>query len=154
MKPEIIFKPGFFLVGMKYEGRNEKGEISELWKKFSERIFEIKNRVNEKECYGLSIYSEKFFATGEFLYLAAVEVVKIEEVPEEMVAVEVDPAKYAVFTLPGEPDKLPKLIHEIYCRYLKEEGLKPVGNYDFELYNERYPPNQKDSKIYFFVPVE
>ncbi|GAV22900.1 GyrI-like domain-containing protein [Carboxydothermus pertinax] len=147
MIPEIVFKPGFYLVGIKYEGRNENEEISELWKKFNLRISEIKSKVSNNERFGLNIYGEKFLATGEFTYLAAVAVEKIEEVPEGMAVAALDPAKYAVFTLPGQREKLPKLIHDIYCRHLKKHGLKPVGNYDFEFYTGK-------DLIYFYVPIE
>jgi len=147
MTPAIVFKSGFYLVGLKYEGRNENGEISELWEKLNSRILEIENRVSAKEFFGLSLYDEKFLATGEFIYLAAVEVGKVDEIPEGMEAVEVEPAKYAVFTLPGQREKLPKLIHDIYCRHIKEHGLKLAGNYDFEVFNG-------EESIYFYVPIE
>ncbi len=42
MEPKIISKPGFTLLGLRYYGKNEHGEISQLWGQFNRRMASFK----------------------------------------------------------------------------------------------------------------
>ena len=83
-------RPAFEVVGMKYRGRNEKNEVPELWEQFVPRMGEVNHRVDLTVSYGLmDNYDE---ASGEFDYVASVEVSSSEELPPGMVRVKVVPS--------------------------------------------------------------
>lgn len=153
MKPEIIEKKGCYIVGMQYEGKNQNGEVSKLWNEFLPRLKEITNRVNDTIGYGYETYNKKMFETGEFTYVAGVEVENLDHIPSEMVGYEIPSNTYAVFTMEAIIENLPKTIGKIYSEYLPQNNLKPIDNYDFEYYTEEFEPNQKDAKLYFYVPI-
>jgi len=154
MKPEIVEKEGFTLVGMKYEGKNDNGEIPLLWYNFFLRLKEIKNRVNNSVSYGYDTWTEKINETGEFTYIAGVEVEDDTCVPEDMVCIKVPGNKYAVFTMDSIIEDVGKTVGEIYSKWLPEAGLQLADNYDFEYYNENFKPNDENSKLYFYVPIK
>lgn len=154
MKPEIIEKDEFMIIGIKYEGKNENGEISNLWFDFLRKSATIKNTINKSVCYGLELYSHDFKETGVFTYIAGVEVSDDSVIPEDMVSYRVKKNKYAVFTLNGVVEDLPSTIPTIYSKYLPEYGLKPNDMYDFEYYTEEFNADKKNSKLYFYVPIK
>ena len=45
MEHQIVNKPGFTVVGMKYRGKNEHDEIKQLWGQFVPRIREIQSQA-------------------------------------------------------------------------------------------------------------
>lgn len=83
MKPEIVEKDGFTLVGMKYEVKNENAEIPMLWFKFFLRLKEIKNRVNSGVSYGYDTWTEKINETGSLHILQVLRMKMIEMSPRE-----------------------------------------------------------------------
>jgi predicted transcriptional regulator YdeE len=52
MQPKIVNRPAFKAIGLSYVGRNEHGEISQMWGCFNERSSEVKS-INAKEAFGL-----------------------------------------------------------------------------------------------------
>lgn len=38
MEPKIMTKPGFTMMGLRYFGKNEKGEVSDLWQAFNQQV--------------------------------------------------------------------------------------------------------------------
>ena len=52
MQPKIVNRPAFKAVGLSYVGKNEHGEIGEMWGRFN-RICDPIKRINSKEAFGL-----------------------------------------------------------------------------------------------------
>jgi AraC family transcriptional regulator len=95
MRPKIIVRPGFTVVGMKYHGKNQHNEIPHLWSEFGPRMHEVQHVVQPNVAYGLmGHYNE---ATGEFDYVAGYEVAGTADVAEGMSAQSVPAQTYAVF---------------------------------------------------------
>ena len=147
MEPEIKSKPAFTVVGMKYRGRNENNEIPMLWGEFGPMIGKIKNVVGL--AYGvMDNYDEK---SGEFDYIAGIEVGKAEDIPEGMIHVDVPENTYAVFTctLPT----LRKTFTYIQETWMPQSDYKRADGPEFELYERNFNPYDENSKLYVYIPV-
>ncbi|MCZ7671816.1 MAG: MerR family transcriptional regulator [Chloroflexi bacterium] len=131
MEPEIITKPAFTAVGLNYYGKNENGEILQVWHKLNPRFGEIQNKTGV--AYGVC---DDMDDNGRLHYLAGFGVTTVDNLPEGMDKREVPEQQYAVF-----PCSL-KTIHETY-RYIFETWL-PQSGYgrsdgpDFEFYGEKF----------------
>ena len=95
MEPKIVSKPAFTVVGMKYRGKNENGEIPQMWGAFMSRAVEVLNKADPHVCYGVCGNMD---ASGAFDYVAGFEVSSDAEVPDGMVSWAIPESKYAVFT--------------------------------------------------------
>jgi AraC family transcriptional regulator len=150
MEIKIIERLPFTVVGLKYRGKNEQGEIPQLWGRMGPRTGEIQNLVDDTAAYGISANMD--METGEFDYIAGFEVSNAEGVPEGMVAFEVPGGRYAVFstTLP----KVGETFHNAYHTWLPQARHRPGGGPEFELYDQRFDPQDPDSEFDLYVPIE
>lgn len=150
MEPKIVTRPGFTVVGMLYHGKNEKGEIPQMWGQFIPRVDEIKHKVNPHVAYGVIGNFDE--SSGEFDYVAGLEVESIAGIPEGMVSWEVPEQTYAVFTC-----TLPTLMEAFqhaYKTWLPQSGYSRAGGPEFELYDENFDPEDESSEMYIYIPIE
>jgi AraC family transcriptional regulator len=153
MEPAIVELRELKLVGMKYQGKNENGEITMLWKEFMARLPEIENRVADDVCYGFETF-EGSTEPGEFVYIASVQVRDLDEIPAGMVSRVVPSTRYAAFAIPAVVTEIPKAICDIYERRLPESRLEPTGDWDFEYYDRDFAPDTAEGRLYLYVPVK
>jgi predicted transcriptional regulator YdeE/effector-binding domain-containing protein len=155
MQPEIVNRPAFKAIGLAYVGKNEHGEIGEMWGRFNERANEI-TRTNHKEAFGLCFNTVEGPARpGEFEYVAGFEVAADKDIPAGMVCRQVPPYKYAVFTHHGRLDNLGETYQFIYNTGLAQAGLKPhPDKFDMEVYDKDFIFGSDASKFYIYVAVE
>jgi AraC family transcriptional regulator len=151
MEPKIVSLPDFKVVGLRYFGKNENQEISSLWGAANQRLGEIQH-VDSQNAYGVCIMLPDF-PSGEFEYIAGLEVTQVENVPEGMVVREVPASQYAVFTHLGSLEKLPATYEYIYRTWIPQSGYQLREGLDFELYNEDFKDFAPDSKFYIYVPI-
>ena len=152
MEPKIIEKPGFTVVGIRYFGKNEKGEIPALWGDLMKRSGEIKNKSRVMESYGLMGMMDK---EGNFEYIACLPVDKVAELPEGMVSRKIDDTKYLVFTHVGDAEKMKKTYDFVYNKYCPDCGKEVrYDTYHFELYDERFKNFAPDSEFDIYVPIK
>lgn len=149
MEIKIITKPPFTVVGLPYYGKNEGGEIPELWSSLNLRYGEIANQ--SEVAYGLCKAME---ANDRFHYLAGFGVSAVEDVPEGMEAWAVPQEIYAVF-----PCELSN-IHETY-QYAFDTWLPQQTEYrhkesslDFEYYPREFNTETGEIMLYIYIPVE
>lgn len=155
MQPKIVNRPAFKAVGLSYVGKNEHGEIGEMWGRFN-RICDPIKRINSKEAFGLCFSTVHGPARpGEFEYVACFQVADDKDVPAGMVYREVPAYKYAVFTHQGKLDSLHETYQYIYNTGLAQAGLNPhPDKYDMEVYDQDFILGSEDSKFYIYVAVE
>jgi predicted transcriptional regulator YdeE/DNA-binding transcriptional MerR regulator len=155
MQPAIANRPAFKAIGYSYVGKNEQGEISQMWERFNQRANEIKS-INDKECFGLCFSTVVGSARpGEFEYVACLEVADDSAVPTGMVYRQVPAYKYAVFTHHGKLDKLAETYQFIYNTGLAQAGLKPhPDKFDMEVYDEAFKLGADESRFYIYVAIE
>jgi AraC family transcriptional regulator len=99
--------------------------------------------------YGISANMDP--DSGEFDYIAGHEVSSAEKLPEGMVAFEVPGGRYAVFatTLPA----IGETFQNAYHKWLPEAGHRLTGGPDFELYDERFDPQDPSSEFDVYIPI-
>jgi AraC family transcriptional regulator len=150
MEPKIESRPAFTVVGMKYRGKNEQDEIPNMWGEFASRVVEVQNRVEAHATYGvMGNYDED---SGEFDYVAGLNVVPDAAVPEGMVRWDVPAQTYAVFscTLPT----IGSTFEHIHHTWLPASGYRHAGGPELELYDEAFDPEDPESVMYLYIPVE
>lgn len=154
MEPKIVTKPEFYVVGMSYVGKNEHGEIPQLWEQFNPRCTEVQS-TNTQSCYGLCFDDLEGVEAGVFEYIAAAEVSGPDaEVPSGMVLRHLPARKYAVFTHQGTLAKLHETYEYIYQTWLPQSGVQLDGKFDMEVYDEDFDIDSPDSKLYIYVAVK
>jgi predicted transcriptional regulator YdeE len=149
-EPKILTKPAFTVIGMKYRGKNEQGEIPQLWGKFMARAGEIRDKLEPDICYGVCDNHDD--ASGEFDYVAAFEVGDEVEIPDGMVKWDLPAQTYAVFTC-----TLPTIMEAYqyaYKSWLPESATQRTSGPEFELYDQDFDPNVPSSPMYLYVPVK
>jgi predicted transcriptional regulator YdeE/DNA-binding transcriptional MerR regulator len=151
MEPKIIHLDAFQVVGMRYFGKNEHNDISELWDKFLARLDQIQHIApGPKVSYGVCTGGE----VGEaFEYIASLPVSRIGDIPAGMVGKTLPAQTYMVMEAHGLAD-----IGSTYERILEEwlpgSGYRPAGGPDFELYPEDMDPADPNAPIYIYYPVQ
>ena len=154
MEPKFVSLPAFDVVGTAYTGNNANQEIAQMWEhEFNPRWKEIKHAINTEVCYGVCLMPSDL-PQGHFRYLAAVEVSKVEAVPQGMEVEHIPACKYAVFEHRGALDKLGQTYQHIYEEWLPKSGLKRAPGPDLEYYNSDFKDFSPDSILYLYVPVE
>lgn len=149
MEPNIVSKPTFTIVGMKYRGKPKGDEIPALWRKFIPRIREIKYLTPSDESYGvMDNYDEK---TGQFDYVSAAEVSKVVDVPEGMMSWDIPANKYAV--LEFKFSEIQQAFQNIY-RWIPESGNERAPGPEFEYYSPEFDPDNPDSLMQIYIPIK
>ena len=156
MQPKIISKPSFTLVGLRYYGKNEGGEIAQLWDQFNQRIAALGGLPNEigDAAIGLCIGSDDEPLEGAFEYVAGFPVSSVDQVPDGFVVREVPAHTYAVFSHKGDLPTLSKTYAYIYETWLPQSGYQLAAKIDFEYYDQDFKDFAPDSVFYIYVPIE
>ncbi len=154
MEPKIVDKEGFKVIGLRYYGDNKKGEIKEVWEAFNKRGKEVPNTSEHCVAIGLCSMPEENGDPNKFEYVCSLTVKSADKVPEGMVAREVKPHKYAVFTHKGKLDNLADTYKYIYSTWLPKSGFELDSTYDFELYDERFCFGLDNSEFDIYVPIK
>lgn len=86
--------------------------------------------------------------------MAAVEVTSLDDIPITMVGKTIPAHHYAVFTHRGAPVHLSRTFQTIFDEWFPQSDYCPADFFDFELYDERYDPNDEPlSEIDIYIPV-
>jgi len=156
MEPKIFTKPGFTLLGLRYFGKNEHGEISQLWDQFNRRMAVLGDLPYETgdAAIGLCITPDDSSEKEGFEYVAGFPVSKVEDIPEGFVVREVPAFTYAVFAHKGDLPSLGKTYEYIYETWLPQSGYQVAAKIDFEYYDQYFKNFAPDSVFYIYVPIK
>lgn len=156
MEPRIIHKDEFKVIGMKYVGKNQFGEISQLWMDFNPRISEIHNLSPDPDfgdvAFGLCSCVQGA-EPGVFEYLACLPVSSIEEVPEGMVGKVVPEQAYVMVEAKGIKE-IGSAYEFILKKWFPSSGYSAGDGPDFELYPEDFDIQNPESPVLIFFPVK
>lgn len=157
-KVNIKSHPSITVVGLLYHGKNENGEIGQMWVNIMSRLDQIPNLIQPLEAgYGISIMDESFEGSGEFDYIGGYPVSeKAADLPEDLVAFDIPEGDYAVITCP-DLASIQQAYDTLYNRWLPESAYVldlSNGNFCFELYGEEFIPNEGSEKFTIWVPVK
>lgn len=149
MKPKIVHKDEFKVVGIPYYGDNSNGEIPQIWGVFFKRINEIKNIVDPEISYG--VCDPEVSEDGKFHYTVCVEVSSFEDVPEGMVTKTIPGGRYAVFTYNGPIEKISEFYRSIYKEWMPNLEYEVEFRPDFEYYDKRFC---EKGELDIYVPIK
>jgi AraC family transcriptional regulator len=150
MNPKIVNRPAFTVAGVKYCGKNENDEILRLWRESYQRLIDIPQRVRQNVVYGiLNNYDED---SGDFDYLAGIEVTGGNELAEGLVCWEIPEQTYAVCscTLP----KLGEAFQKLQNEWLPQSDFERAPGPEFELYDEAYHAENPSSIMHIYFPIK
>jgi AraC family transcriptional regulator len=150
MEHKVVSKPGIKVIGLKYRGKNEEGEVPKLWEQFVPRIEEIQHMTGAHDSFGVMDNYEE--SSGEFDYLASVRVVKIEDLPEGMDSWVVPENRYLVFTFPF--GSINESYKHIFGSGFPESGYERAQGPEFEYYPEEFDPKDSNSNMMLFIPIK
>jgi AraC family transcriptional regulator len=154
IKVTIQDKPEMFLVGIAGYGSPDNMKIGDMWGRFSEVDKDIPNKINNEGTYGLMIYPPKFPNPWEFTYLAAVRVSNLNDIPIQMLGKRLPKSKYAVFSVPGGPDKIKDTYQYAYQTWLPGSEYDAAFPFDFEFYQEEKGKQQCASPLFVYIPIK
>ncbi|MEM7334882.1 MAG: effector binding domain-containing protein [Chloroflexota bacterium] len=144
MTPDIVTKPAFAVIGMRYFGDNKDGGIPKLWGTFLPRS----NEIQDKAALAYGVCGE-MDENGRFHYLAGYETTSTE-VPEGMDRWELTEQTYAIF--PCTIDNIGETYSYIFEKWLPQSDYKLAKVPDFEYYPENFDP-QHNKGMAIYMPV-
>jgi AraC family transcriptional regulator len=158
--PKINVKshPEVIVVGLKYQGKNEAGEIPQLWQEINQYWDKIQALDEAAHAgYGISIMDEDFEKTMVFDYVAGFPVLDEDaKQPEDLVSFTIPEGEYAVITVPNL-ENISQAFDGVY-RWIAQSDEYVLdlsrGNFNFELYGEEFMPAEGTEKFYIYVPVK
>jgi predicted transcriptional regulator YdeE/DNA-binding transcriptional MerR regulator len=155
MEHKIESRPAFKVIGLSYVGKNEHGEIGQMWGRFNQSAHLIKS-INDREAFGLCFSTVEGAARpGEFEYVAGFEVADDSNLPQGMVFRQVPAYKYAVFSHHGKLDTLGETYQYIYKTALPKAGLQVhPDKFDMEVYGEEFKLGADTSIFYIYVAIQ
>lgn len=149
MELQIVNKPDLTFVGLKYHGKPQSDDIPQLWNRFMARFGELRHVTEHGISYGVSDNFDE--STGEFDYVAAVRVSSAENVPDDMIVVQIPAQSYAVFSCTLA--NLGETYQQIYGTWLPQSGYRRASAPEFEVYGEDFNPNDPNSQFSVFIPI-
>ena len=154
MQPKFINKPAFTTVGLSYVGKNENGEIPQLWGNFNQQANKITNMIG-KCAYGACFSEIGMGEEGDFEYVSCYEVSDTSNIPDGMVIREIPAYRYAVFTHHGKLDNLQETYKYIYETWFPQSGLELTSpHFDMEVYDDRFEINSDKSEFDIYIAVK
>lgn len=157
MEPTLITKPELNVIGIPSIYQYDDFDIIKLWSAFKKRKEEISNVA--LPINGFGIYENYLEGSGEnahtvFTYLCCVGVTTLSDIPNGMVGRVIPEQLYAVFTHRGSVTNIDNTLRYIWGDWLPASGYTYASRPDFELYSDRYSPENKKSEIDLYIPIK
>lgn len=157
LEPEIYDQHRLTLVGMRtrfYSVDSQKNNIARklppLWSAFLSRLSEVPYR-NTDLCYG--VIRQTLARSDALEYLAVTAVDSCDEVPPDMVSIQLPAARYAMFTHRGLIAGLDRTVNYIYSSWLARSGMRHSYGADLELYGKQYAADSAQSVVHYAIPI-
>ena len=147
MKPWLIYKPAFSVVGIPLNGGDLPRHFDALWDQLTARYAEIPH-ADPDQGYGLH-----YLVDDEHAYLAGLAVHQVDVIPQGMAARGIPPNTYAVFVHNGCSVHLPQTVERAFTEWLPASSYQLAGDFYFEYYDDRFHPVSPESVISIYVPV-
>ena len=127
----------------------------ELWSSFMPRHKEIRNAIGT-DLFNVQINPENFDfqPNTPFVKWAAVEVSGLEEIPNDMEALEIQEGLYAVFNYKGDQQGAATFFNSIYTEWLPNSDYELDNRPQFEILGEKYKNNDPNSEEEIWIPVK
>jgi AraC family transcriptional regulator len=137
-------------LGERITPENGGAGIPSQWSRFHQAVQNIPDRVG-KVAYGVCCNGDD---TGNFDYIAGVEVSDFSDLPREFSRVRIPDQKYAVFTHRDHISTIRRTVNTIWNHWLPAASLKAADAPNFERYDENFNPLTGDGGLEIWIPVK
>ncbi|HLZ01864.1 MAG TPA: AraC family transcriptional regulator [Bradyrhizobium sp.] len=124
--------------------------IPGLWHRFHQTIDNVPAR-NGTIAYGVCCNSDD---SGNFDYIAGVEVADFSDLPREFSRVRIPAQKYAVFTHSDHISTIRRTVNTIWNHWLPASGHEVADAPNFERYDEKFDPVTGNGGLEIWVPIK
>ena len=136
-------------VGARYNHADCGAGIPNQWQQFSQKEGEIPDRVG-KVTYGVCCNGDD---SGNFDYIAGVEVADFSDLPREFSRVRIPEQRYAVFSHTEHISTIRRTVVAVWNHWLPASGLKVADAPNFERYDEKFDSATGNGGLEIWVPV-
>src|SRR4051812_15975518 len=119
------------------------------WQRFRQKVDEIPDRVG-KVAYGVCCNGDD---SGNFDYIAGVEVADFSDLPREFSRVRIPEQRYAVFSHKDHISTIRRTVNTIWNHWLPASDLKAADAPSFERYDENFDPLTGNGGLEIWVPI-
>ena len=137
-------------VGERYNHGDCGAGIPNQWQRYHQKVDEIPDRVG-KVAYGVCCNGDD---SGNFDYIAGVEVSDFSDLPREFSRVRIPEQRYVVFTHSEHISTIRRTHAAIWNQWLPQSGLKVADAPNFERYDETFDPATGNGGLEIWVPVK
>ncbi len=138
-------------VGERYNHANGgTAAIPGQWQRYHQKVDEIPDRVGNV-AYGVCCNGDD---SGNFDYIAGVEVSDFSNLPREFSRVRIPEQKYAVFTHSEHISTIRRTVNTIWNQWLPASGLKAADAPFFERYDENFDPLTGNGGLEIWIAVK
>jgi AraC family transcriptional regulator len=123
--------------------------IPNQWQRFHQTVANIPDRVGQV-AYGVCCNGDD---SGNFDYIAGVEVADFSDLPREFSRVRIPEQKYAVFTHSEHISTIRRTVSTIWNHWLPTSGFKAADAPSFERYDEKFDPLTGNGGLEIWIPV-
>ena len=120
------------------------------WQRFHQSVDSIPGRIG-KVAYGICCNGDD---SGNFDYIAGVEVSDFSDLPREFSRVRIAEARYAVFSHREHISTIRRTVNTIWNHWLPASGLKAADAPNFERYDENFDPLTGNGGLEIWIPVK
>jgi AraC family transcriptional regulator len=137
-------------VGERYTWESGGPAIPGQWHRFHQSVESIPGRVG-RVAYGVCCNGDD---SGNFDYIAGVEVSDFSDLPREFSRVRIPEQRYAVFTHRDHISSVRRTVNTIWNHWLPASGLNAADAPSFERYDENFDPLTGNGGLEIWVPVK
>jgi AraC family transcriptional regulator len=124
--------------------------IPGLWQRFHQHVQDLPGRVGPV-AYGVCCNGDD---TGNFDYVAGVEVAAFSDLPREFSRVRIPAQRYVVFTHTEHISSIRRTVNTIWNRWLPTSGHIVADAPNFERYDEKFDPVTGNGGLEIWVPIK
>ncbi|WP_232735733.1 GyrI-like domain-containing protein [Alteribacter populi] len=159
MTAKVVTRESFTIVGYQYQANLKEIEEQKLGKKTLTRLKKkvelVKNKAGA-QVYLIQAYEMKpdFNPNVDrFTQVIGYKVSKPHEIPEGMISHTLPESRYVTTTHKGLETDLNQTYDYLYGKWFTENPYYPAG-YDFEIWDERYKPEEAGNEIDVYIAMK
>jgi AraC family transcriptional regulator len=135
-------------IGERYDC-DSSAAVPGQWRRFNQTMHAIPGRIG-KVAYGVCCNGDD---SGNFDYVAGVEVADFSDLPREFQRVRIPEQRYAVFTHSEHISTIRRTVGTIWNHWLPASGMKAADAPNFERYDETFDSVTGNGGLEIWVPV-
>ena len=138
-------------IGERYNHCDNGGaNIPNQWQHLHQKKGDIPDRAGNL-AFGVCCNGDD---SGNFDYIAGVEVSDFSDLPREFARVRIPEQRYVVFTHSEHISTIRRTVSAIWNQWLPQSGLKVADAPNFERYDEKFDPATGNGGLEIWVPVK